>query len=373
MFVRKRGALMASHVSKTGCSASYRAVVVDDSAFMQRIITDILEDGGIDVVATAKDGVAGVDAVKTHDPDVVTMDIEMPRLNGIEAVEQIMAEHPTPVLMLSAHTEDGSELTFEALEKGAVDFFTKPGGEVSVGIGQHDEQLIESVRSAARADLSAVEAATRDVQHSDISRESREFRTDPTLIIGASTGGPNVVERLLGELPAEANFRILVVQHMPDEFTGRFADRLDRASSYDVTEAVDGGRVRGGEAVVAKGGYHLIVSGFSRGRIRIGLTESEPVNGVRPAIDVTMTSAAETVTGPMIGVVLTGMGSDGADGVRRLDSAGASIIAQDEDTSTVFGMPKRAIETGVVDGVYPINELTDAVLETITSEGETDE
>lgn len=364
---------MASHVSETTRADTYRAVVVDDSQFMQRVITDILEDGDIDVVATAKDGISGIEAVKTHDPDVVTMDIEMPRLNGIDAVERIMDENPTPILMLSAHTEDGSELTFEALNRGAVDFFTKPGGEVSVGIGQHDEQLIESVRSAARADLSAVEAATRGTSRTQVSQTKLDYEDDPTLIVGASTGGPNVVERLLEELPVDADFRILVVQHMPDDFTARFADRLDRTSSYDVSEADDGRRVRGGEAVVAKGGYHLTVSGYSRGRIRIGLTESEPVNGVRPAIDVTMASAAETITDPLTGVVLTGMGADGADGVRRLNSAGASIIAQDEETSTVFGMPKRAIETGVVDAIHPIDELTEAVLETITKEGDADE
>lgn len=363
---------MATDVRDAAGSDRCRAVVVDDSQFMRTVITDILEEGGIEVVAQASDGLEGVEAVKRTDPDVVTMDIEMPRMDGLEAVERIMAEHPTPVLVLSAHTDDDSEVTFEALEKGAVDFFTKPGGEVSAGISQHDEQLVETVRSAARADLDAVETATRDGDEAAVTAARGEYLDDPTVVLGASTGGPNVVERILGELPAAADLRILVVQHMPDDFTGRFADRLDRTSNYDVREASDGDRIGGGEALVAKGGYHMVVSAYSRGRIRVKLTESEPVNGVRPAIDVTMESAAETIDGPLTGVVLTGMGADGADGVRRMAEAGGTVIAQDEASSTVFGMPKRAIETGVVDAVYPIDEIADGIVESITR-GDIDE
>lgn len=344
------------------------AIVVDDSRFMRTAISGILEDGNVDVIAEASDGKEAVDAVTTHEPDVVTMDIEMPRVDGIEAVERIMEQRPTPVLMLSAHTDGDSEVTFEALEKGAVDFFTKPGGEVSTAISRHEEQLVEKVRSAARADLDAVAATAEDGRDVTVRSTERDIPDSATLILGASTGGPNVVERILENIPLAADLRILVVQHMPDEFTGRFADRLDRASAYDVGEAADGDRIGGGEALVARGGYHMVVSAFSRGRLRVRLTEDEPVNGVRPAIDVTMESAAQEIDGPLTGVVLTGMGADGADGVRDIAAAGGTVIAQDEATSTVFGMPKRAIETGVVDATYPVEEIADGILDSFSED-----
>jgi two-component system chemotaxis response regulator CheB len=339
-----------------------RAVVVDDSHFMRTVISDILEDGGIEVVAQANDGKEGVQAVETHDPDIVTMDVEMPRMDGIEAVEEIMATNPTPVLMLSAHTEDGAEATFEALEKGAVDFLAKPGGEVSTEISAHGEALIEKVESATRADPASVEDVdtTTDAIDAD-----HGYVENPTLVIGASTGGPRVVERVLSSLPAEANFRVLVVQHMPDGFTGRFAERLDGRSEYDVREATDGMRITGGDAVVAKGDYHMEVAGYGNGRIRLRLQQEEALHGVRPAIDVTMETAAEKIDGPLTGVVLTGMGSDGAKGIEAIKDAGGATLAQDEESCSVFGIPARAIETGCVDEVHSADEMGKAILDTI--------
>ncbi|WP_135825930.1 protein-glutamate methylesterase/protein-glutamine glutaminase [Halorussus ruber] len=343
-----------------------RAVVVDDSHFMRTVISDILEDGGIEVVAQANDGEEGVEAVRTHDPDVVTMDVEMPRMDGIEAVEEIMATNPTPVLMLSAHTEDGAEATFEALEKGAVDFLAKPGGEVSTEISAHGDALVEKVKSATRADPSSVDDVdtTTDAIEAD-----HGYVENPTLVIGASTGGPRVVERVLSSLPAEANFRVLVVQHMPDGFTGRFAERLDGRSEYDVREATDGMRITGGDAVVAKGDYHMEVAGYGNGRIRLRLQQEEALHGVRPAIDVTMETAAEKIDGPLTGVVLTGMGSDGAEGIEAIKGAGGATLAQDEESCSVFGIPARAIETGCVDEVHSADEMGKAILDTIRDNG----
>ncbi|WP_137287263.1 chemotaxis-specific protein-glutamate methyltransferase CheB [Halorussus salinisoli] len=344
-----------------------RAVVVDDSHFMRTVISDILEEGGIEVVAQAGDGTEGVEAVAEHDPDVVTMDVEMPRMDGIEAVEEIMATNPTPVLMLSAHTEDGAEATFEALEKGAVDFLAKPGGEVSTEISAHGDALVEKIRSATRADPESVEdvdtatSGTLDADHG--------YAENPTLVVGASTGGPRVVERVLSSLPLEADLRVLVVQHMPDGFTARFAERLDRRSEYDVREAADGLRIGGGEAVVAKGDYHMEVAGYGHGRLRIRLQQDEAMHGVRPAIDVTMETAAEKVDGPLTGVVLTGMGSDGATGIEAIEDAGGATLAQDEETCSVFGIPARAIETGCVDSVHPADEIAKAILDTIRDNG----
>jgi len=346
-----------------------RAVVADDSQFMRTVITDILESGGVEVVATARDGREAVDAVAECAPDVVTMDVEMPRMDGIEAVARIVEECPTPVLMLSAHTDERADVTFEALEAGAVDFFTKPGGEISMAMSRLEEQLVEMVRSVAAAD---VPSAAGNTPHSTGSSATAPLRAgyaeEATVIVGASTGGPREVERVLTALPGEADLRLLVVQHMPAGFTGRFAARLDTCSEYDVREATDGDRIGGGEALVAPGGSHMRVTSYASGRLRVTLTDEPPVHNVRPAVDVTMTSAAEVADGPLVGVVLTGMGEDGAAGIAALKAAGARTIAQDEQTSAVFGMPKRAIETGAVDEVLPIDELRDGIVRAVRTE-----
>lgn len=348
-----------------------RAVVVDDSHFMRTMLSDMLEDGGVNVVDTAADGAEAVAAVLEHEPDVVTMDLQMPEVDGLEAVERIMAERPTPILMLSAHTADGADVTFEALEKGAVDFFTKPGGEVSTRMSSKEDQLVRKVKAVARADVGggrAVRSATGRARSTPSTTADGDYEEGATVVIASSTGGPTVVERVVAGLPRDADFRIIVVQHMPDAFTGRFADRLDAASEYDVREAVDGDRIGGGEALVAPGGKHLVVAGAGGGRLRVKLTEDPPEHGVRPAADVTMRSAAETVDGPLVGVVLTGMGSDGAAGVRAIDDAGGHVVAQDEASSAVFGMPKRAIELGCVDDVLSADEVPDGILDAIRLE-----
>jgi two-component system chemotaxis response regulator CheB len=354
--------------------AAPRAVVVDDSHFMRTMLSDMLENGGVSVVDTAADGAEAVDTVLEHEPDVVTMDLQMPDVDGLEAVERIMAEHPTPILMLSAHTADGADVTFEALEKGAVDFFTKPGGEVSTRMSSKEDQLVRKVKAVAGADVSggrssrSTTTTSASTPATGSAAASDEYREDATVLIASSTGGPTVVERVVGSLPRDAGFRILVVQHMPDAFTGRFADRLDAASEYDVREAGDGDRIGGGDALVAPGGKHLVVAGAGGGRLRTKLTEDPPEHGVRPAADVTMRSAAEAIDGPLVGVVLTGMGADGAEGVRTIKDAGGHVIAQDEATSAVFGMPKRAIELGAVDDVLPDDEIPDAILDAIRLE-----
>ncbi len=357
-----------TEIAEAHSTTDLRAVVVDDSQFMRTVIGDMLAEEGITVVEAASDGAAGVEAVERHDPDVVTMDLEMPGMGGIEAVEEIMDRNPTPVLVLSAHAADGAELTFEAMDRGAVDFFEKPSGEVSIGLKQQQERLIETVRSVAAADLSAAEAAADHTPTKPGKTTPSAYLEDPTLVIGSSTGGPTVVEGILSELPLEADLRVLVVQHMPDGFTGRFADRLDAASEYTVREATDGARIGGGEALVAKGGTHLEVSGYGGGRIRVSLSDAKPVNNVRPAVDVTLETAAAQIDGPLTAAILTGMGADGADGIRKVGAAGGTVLAQDEETSAVFGMPQRAIETGFVDDIRPREELAAGILKAITTE-----
>ncbi|WP_158853456.1 chemotaxis response regulator protein-glutamate methylesterase [Halorhabdus sp. CUG00001] len=351
--------------------SSPRAVVADDSHFMRSVISDILEEGGVEVIATAKNGREATEIVCEQEPDVVTMDVEMPEMNGIEAVEQIMAECPTPVLMLSAHTDENASVTFEALEKGAVDFFTKPGGEVSMEMSRLKDQLVDMVRTVA--DVDPVARAARNSQGATTESATpaagaEQYVDNPTLVIGSSTGGPTVVERVLSELPVAANLRILVVQHMPDEFTSRFANRLDGRSEYTVREASDGDRIGGGDALVAAGGYHMEVSNYTHGRLRVALTEDAPVNSVRPSVDVTMESAAAAIDDPLVGVILTGMGEDGANGIRAIKDAGGTTLAQNEASSAVYGMPKRAVETGKIDDVCSLDSISTRIIEAVKPE-----
>ncbi|WP_176451297.1 chemotaxis-specific protein-glutamate methyltransferase CheB [Halorubrum sp. Ea8] len=361
-----------------GRDDSLRVVVVDDSPFMRGLIADLLTDAGVAVVGEAGDGAEALSVVAETRPDVVTMDVEMPGMGGLEAVERLMDETPTPVLMLSAHTAEGAEVTFEALERGAVDFFSKPGGEVSTGVSRESDRLVEAVKSVADADL---DAATRDRRESDADGAA----SDPspgatasagasgspgtaavdvdgplTVVIGSSTGGPNAVERVMSALP-KADCRIVIVQHMPEAFTARFADRLDAASAYDVREASDGARIGPGEAVVARGGSHTRIDSYRAGRLRVKLDEDDS-QSVTPAADVTMRSAAEVVDDPLVGVVLTGMGSDAAEGIRAMADAGARTIAQSEDTCVIYGMPKRAVETGGVDEVRDLDDVAGAIV-----------
>jgi len=343
-----------------------RALVVDDSHFMRTVISDILEEGGIDVVDQAQNGKQAVAKVAEHEPDVVTMDVEMPEMNGIDAVREIMDRIPTPVLMLSALTTEGADATMQALSNGAVDAFAKPGGTISTELSGSREELVAAVQSVAAANPQAVRTpAQRDDTTATSTTTPDEFIEHPTLIIGASTGGPNVVESVLASLPRNAGFRVLVVQHMPEGFTSRFAARLDASSEYDIREAHDGARIGTGEGLVAAGDYHMRVSAYSNGRLRVRLDQGERQHSVRPAIDATMESAAELVDDHVTAAVFTGMGADGAEGVRAIKAAGGHVIAQDESTCAVFGIPARAIETGCVDDVLPAEELAAGIIDSV--------
>ncbi|MEF8756850.1 MAG: chemotaxis-specific protein-glutamate methyltransferase CheB [Halobacteriales archaeon] len=385
------------------------ALVVDDSQFMRTVVGNALEHAGFDVVE-ASDGADAVEQAETHDPDVITMDVAMPEMDGIEATERIMNRNPTPILMVSAHTDKGADATLDALERGAVDFLAKPGGqEVSLEAEDLADDLLEKVNAVMGADLDAIDpvesptpaemGATRQGEGDAVSMAADattpqdaaesgptaqeitsvieetiagDYARNPTVVLGASTGGPKLLTAVLGDLPRALDARVLVVQHMPESFTERFAERLDAVSAYDVAEAEDGERIGGGEVRLARGGSHLEVAGYSSGRLRLQLTDAEPVHGVRPAIDVTMETAAEQVDDPLVGVAMTGMGSDAAAGIRAIKEAGGTTIVQDEETSPVFGIPQKAIATGRVDEVLPADELVDGILSALSTEGDTD-
>ncbi|GAB3670909.1 chemotaxis-specific protein-glutamate methyltransferase CheB [Halopiger thermotolerans] len=350
-----------------------RAVIADDSAVMRETLGKILEDGGVEVVGRAKNGTEAVAMIDRLEPDVATIDIQMPGLTGHEVIERVMAENPTPMLVISSQTTKNADATFDALEAGAVDFIAKPSGDNSVDIWSKQDEIIEQVEAVASADVSKSTASNRDPSTGSGGGASAgtagstidvaaEFPNDPTLVIGASTGGPRVVERVLSELPERAGLRILVVQHMADHYTERFAKRLNDRTAYDIREATGSDTIGPGEAVLAKGGKHMAVTGWRNGRLTVEHDDGPERHNVKPAIDVTMETAAETVRGNLAGVIMTGMGADGAEGLAAIKAAGGKAIVQDEATSRVYGMPKVAADRVDVDMVLPKERLAEGVV-----------
>ncbi|MXR50926.1 chemotaxis-specific protein-glutamate methyltransferase CheB [Halovenus sp. WSH3] len=355
--------------------------VVDDSQFMRVQIREILEEGGHTVVAEAENGKTGVAAVREHRPDVVTMDVKMPGMDGIEAVSELMSTDPTPVLMLSRYTEEGADTTLDALDAGAVDFMRKPDGEVTASLVEYADDLVELVSVVARADVGPTQAesggasvpaeaaapVTTPERLSAPDLAAAEWKTPPTLFVAASTGGPSEIQTVLGALPGTVGLRTIIVQHMPEQFTDRFAARLDKIAALDVREATDGDRVGPNEAVVARGGHHLELDRDLGDRLLVSLTDDPPVHSVRPAADVTLESGANAVDGRLVGVVLSGMGRDGAAGAERIADAGGTVLAQKPETASIGSMPEHAIETGAVDGVHPPEKLPEAILDALDS------
>jgi two-component system, chemotaxis family, protein-glutamate methylesterase/glutaminase len=357
---------------RRGPATQVAVLVVDDSPLMQRIITRLLEsDPQIRVMATASDGLEAVEKVAALHPDVVTLDIEMPRLDGLGALRQIMALTPTPVVMLSALGD--AETVMAALQLGAVDFVTKPSGMVSIDLYKVGAELVQKVKVATFSRPTCAQPAPTRAE-----AQARGRRTQPAalagagawcLAMGASTGGPGAISQLLSELPASFPGSVLVVQHMPVGFTQAFAERLDRDTALAVLEAEDGAEVAPGCVYVAPGGAHMLVARRGRGRSTeapvIALTQTPEVNSVRPSIDVLMASVAEVYEGDAVGVLLSGMGRDGAAGLAEMKAAGAYTIVQDRETSTIFGMPRVAIGMGVVDEVLPLTQIAPRVLQVL--------
>lgn len=381
-----------------------RVLVVDDSRLMRSVVGDALEDAGYEV-ETAVDGDDAVETVATFDPDVVTMDLEMPGTDGSEAVERIMSTNPTSILLVSAHAERRPESVLDALERGAVDVLQKPDRSNARTLSRFAETVVEKVTRVADANVStlALAQATAVAHRARSKRRDRtvpagdtgagadtdadadedadgdgadtsdddELRNDePAIVVGASTGGPKIVERFVERLPRSLDAKLLIVQHMPAAFTERFADRLDAISDYDVREAADDDLIGAGDALVAPGGRHLEVVSNVGGTIRVRLSADDRVHGVRPSIDVTMRTAADRISDPLVGVVLTGMGRDGARGIEAVKEAGGRTFAQDERSSPVFGIPRQAIETGAVDEVVPADELVNQLVDLFSKEGD---
>ncbi len=342
---------------------SLRVLVVDDSALIRNVLTEIINGApDMKVVGSASGATAARELVRTLHPDVLTLDVEMPGLSGLEFLERLMRAQPMPVVMVSAFTERGSETTLKALELGAVDFVAKPKGGSVQGLRDYAETLREKLRAAAHAKV----AVRRPAALAPLPAVKPAVVATPlasvyrVIVVGASTGGTEAVRELLARLPANLP-PILVTQHMPETFTKAFASRLNAASTLTVSEAVHGEPALPGHAYIAPGHSHLLLA-KDGANYRLALSDAPPVNRHRPSVDVLFHSAAEVAGARALGVILTGMGKDGAAGMLALRQSGAYNFAQDEASCVVFGMPREAIACGAVQEVVPMPEMAQQVL-----------
>ena len=340
-----------------------RVLVIDDSALMRQLITQILsEDPDIEVVGSAGDPYQARRKLLSLEPDVLTLDVEMPRMDGLTFLGKLMRSRPMPVVMVSSLTEKGCNTTLQALELGAVDFVAKPRIDVVDGMATISAEIIDKVKIASRAQVSRQSPTEKQ------STKTRPFNSNEALItsthkviaIGTSTGGTQALSHILPMLPPDTP-GIVAAIHMPPGFTKRYAKRLNEACQLEVREAVDGDAIIPGRVLIAPGSYHTSVC-RSGARYITRITDDEPVHQFRPSVDVLFQSCARYVGSNALGVILTGMGSDGAEGLLAMRNAGARTIAQDEATSVVFGMPKQAITLGGVESVLPLNDIPDGIL-----------
>jgi len=342
-----------------------RVLVVDDSAVVRQILTEVLSrDPQIEVVGTASDPLLAREKIKRLNPDVLTLDVEMPRMDGLAFLENIMRLRPMPVVMVSSLTERGAEVTLQALALGAVDFVTKPRLGVAHGLEEYAEEIIAKVKGAARARVWALaRPATRLVPLPDGPRPaSPHFRTTDRLIaIGASAGGTEAIRTVLEQMPADAP-AVVLTQHIPGSFSRAFVERLDRHSPMLVREASDGEQILPGHAYLPPGDHHLrVIRDGARWRCRID--GGPPVNRHRPAVDVLFRSVAQSAGANAVGAILTGMGDDGARGLLEMREAGAQTLVQDEATSVVWGMPGAAFRLGAAQEVVPLERIAARLLE----------
>ena len=343
-----------------------RVLTVDDSALMRQVLASLLaKDPEIEVVGAAPDPYIAREKIKALNPDVLTLDVEMPKMDGITFLEKLMHGHPMPVVMVSSLTEAGCQTTLRALELGAVDFITKPKIDLRDGMEEVAQDLIGKIKAAARATVRPKQSAAPGAPAPAKPLSTAMIKTTDTIIaIGSSTGGTEAVKDILEVLPPNTP-PIVITQHMPERFTKTWAERLNGLCKISVKEAQDGDSVLPGHALVAPGNYHMtLVRSGARYTVRIG--QEPPVNRHRPSVDVMFDSVARHAGGNAVGVILTGMGGDGARGLLAMKQAGASTIAQDEASCVVFGMPKEAIKLGGVDKVLPLTDIAGAVLELVS-------
>jgi len=332
-----------------------KVLVVDDSALVRLKIGEILRREGFEVF-TAKDGVEAVEKAMKLKPDVITLDVNMPKMDGLKALERIMKESPTPVIMLSSLTHEGARETIEALRLGAVDFIPKPSG----GIEEIEGELVRKLKVAVTVTPNLLRLQNLRKIRGEVVRRDWKVSKEVCVLIGSSTGGPSALEHVIPRLPADFPAPVFVVQHMPPNFTKQLAERLNSISEIEVKEAEDNEKVRNGVAYIAPGGRHMKLR-RAMNIVRIKIIDDLPVNNVKPSVDVTAESVAQVYGGNAVCVMLTGMGEDGARGFKKLHELGGKVIACSEETCVVFGMPKAVIELGIADSVKPIFDVADEI------------
>lgn len=345
--------------------ASIKVIVVDDSALIRKLLSDVLNsDPGINVVATAQDPYDAREKIKQYNPDVLTLDVEMPKMDGITFLRNLMNLRPMPVVMVSTLTAQGADTTFQALELGAVDFVTKPKVDVEQELDRYAKEIINKVKMASKANVH--EVSSRVIKHDFSARtlSNKLNTTDKIIAIGASTGGTEAIKDMLLQMPSNSP-GMVIAQHMPPAFTKPFADRLDRTTQLVVSQAEDGEQILPGHAYVAPGGLHLEIY-MDGARYRCRVKDGELVNRFKPSVDVLFDSVAKFAGKNAIGVLLTGMGKDGAKGLKAMQEKGAMTVAQDEASSVVWGMPGAAVNIDAADHILPLmkipNKVSDQVI-----------
>jgi len=345
-----------------------KILIIDDSALMRQLLTAIFhEDPELQVVGTAANPLLAREKIKTLKPDVLTLDVEMPGMDGITFLEKLMRLHPLPVVMVSTHTEKGANATLRALDLGAVDFVTKPQGGLRDGISH---EIMDEIRAKVRA------AAGAHVRPAPVRQAERIFQPlsstlacrEGVIVIGASAGGTQAIAEILSRLPSQIP-GIAIVQHMPPKFTASFAERLNNQCQLEVREAKNGDRLRSGTVLIAQGGRHMALM-RAGGGYAVRVYEDEPVNRHRPSVDVLFDSTALIARDNAVGIILTGMGCDGARGLRAMKTAGAYTIAQDEKSSVVFGMPEQAIRQGAACEVTPLERIAERMVDWASQDGQ---
>ncbi|WP_404400470.1 chemotaxis response regulator protein-glutamate methylesterase [Pelagibacterium halotolerans] len=357
-----------------------RVLIVDDSAAVRQALSDVIASApDLEVMATASDPYIAAERMRSGVPDVILLDIEMPRMDGLTFLRKIMAQRPIPVVICSTLTEEGSSAFMKALEAGAVDVITKPRVDTAHALADAQMRICDVVRAAAHARLGRVQRRTfkpvaieKKLTADAVLPPAPPSRalglvTDPIVAIGASTGGTEALRAVLSALPADCP-PIVIVQHMPEKFTAAFARRLDGICTPAVKEARDGDAVIPGQVLIAPGNHHMLVQRAGR-HFRIAIKDGPHVSRHRPSVDVLFRSVAQGAGPNALGVILTGMGDDGAHGLLEMKTAGARTIAQDEESCVVFGMPKEAIDRGGVDRVLPLNRIARAIIEDNRSPG----
>ncbi len=344
-----------------------RVLIVDDSALMRQMLSSLLgSDPAIEVVGTAPDPLVAREKIKALNPDVVTLDVEMPRMDGLAFLEKLMTLRPMPVVMVSSLTERGAEVTLRALELGAVDVFCKPG-DADGGLLAHGAELIDKVKAAALARVRPL-GGTKPAAPRSLAVTTLYRSTERLVAIGSSTGGVEALRDIILALPPDAP-PIVITQHIPPRFSTSFAQRLDSLAAVRVKEAADGERIVSGHAFIAPGDRHLAVrrSGAS---LVTHVYDGPLVGGHKPSVNVLFHSVAEACGAKAVGVILTGMGRDGADGLLAMRLAGAATLGQDESSCVVYGMPKAARESGAVERELPLSRLADEILKLCAAEGQ---